>query len=150
MHRASVPDVVVFPDPPLPAIPMIMARSVVGLLDVLGMEWPGTLSDPTGKRCQMCLGIPGRLVERFEKHGARFGLIDFDGITKEVCLEYLPELQIGEYCIVHVGFAISQLDEKEAMESLELMRSLGVLAEELDPAEAERLAALQGGDDSGP
>lgn len=90
----------------------------------------------------MCLGIPGRLVEKFEKHGARFGKIDFDGITKDVCLEYLPELEIGEYTIVHVGFAISQLDEKEAQETLDLMRSLGVLAEELDPVEAERLAAL--------
>lgn len=90
----------------------------------------------------MCLGIPGRLTEKFEKHGARFGSIDFDGITKEVCLEYLPELEIGDYAIVHVGFAISQLDEQEARESLDLMRSLGILAEELDPAEAERLAAL--------
>ena len=97
----------------------------------------------------MCLGIPGRLIEKFEKHGARFGKVDFDGITKDVCLEYLPELELGEYCIVHVGFAISQLDEKEAMESLELMRSLGVLAEELDPKEAERLAAFQAGESPG-
>ncbi len=93
----------------------------------------------------MCLGIPGRLVETFERHGTRFGNIDFDGITKEVCLEYLPDLEIGEYAIVHVGFAISQLDEEEAKESLELMRGLGVLTEELDPAEAERRAAVEAG-----
>ena len=93
----------------------------------------------------MCLGIPGKLVETYEKHGAHLGKVDFDGILKEVCLEYLPDLEIGAYTIVHVGFAITELDEKEALESLELMRSLGVLSEELDPEEAERIAAFQAG-----
>lgn len=93
----------------------------------------------------MCLGIPGKLVETYEKHGALFGKVDFDGIQKEVCMAYLPELPIGAYTIVHVGFAIAQLDEREALESLELMRSLGVLTEELDPLEAERLAAFKAG-----
>jgi hydrogenase expression/formation protein HypC len=93
----------------------------------------------------MCLGIPGNVVERYERDGARFGKVDFDGILKEVCMEYLPDLPIGAYTIVHVGFAISELDEQEALESLALMRSLGVLTEELDPAEAERIAAFQAG-----
>jgi hydrogenase expression/formation protein HypC len=93
----------------------------------------------------MCLGIPGKVVERYERDGARFGKVDFDGILKEVCMEYLPDLPIGAYTIVHVGFAIAELDEQEALESLALMRSLGVLTEELDPAEAERIAAFQAG-----
>ncbi|WP_370326119.1 HypC/HybG/HupF family hydrogenase formation chaperone [Euzebya sp.] len=88
----------------------------------------------------MCLGIPGRIIEIGESDGARMGRVDFDGIVKEVCLEYLPELEVGDYTIVHVGFAITKLDEDSAMETLALMRRQGVLAEELDPAAAERAA----------
>lgn len=89
----------------------------------------------------MCLGIPGQILEVHDVDGTRMGRVDFDGIVKDVCLEYLPQLQVGDYAIVHVGFAITQLDESSAMESLELMRSQGVLEEELDPAAAERAAA---------
>lgn len=91
----------------------------------------------------MCLGIPGRVVEVQERDGARMARVDFDGIVKDVCLEYLPELDVGDYAIVHVGFAISPLDEESAMESLELMRRQGVLEEELDPVAAERAASRQ-------
>jgi hydrogenase expression/formation protein HypC len=87
----------------------------------------------------MCLGMPGRLVERYEKHGARFGKVDFEGVLKEVCLEYLPGLPLGAYCMVHIGFAIEELDETEALENLELMRSLGALGAGFDPAEGERI-----------
>lgn len=97
----------------------------------------------------MCLGIPGRLVDRFDKHGAHFGRIDVVGTVKEVCLEFLPELEVGQYAIVHLGFAISQLDEDEAMETLELMSSLGALAEGLDPAQLRGDAALSRGDGLG-
>jgi hydrogenase expression/formation protein HypC len=97
----------------------------------------------------MCLGIPGRLVERFDKHGAHFGRIDVDGTVKEVCLELLPELEVGQYAIVHLGFAISHLDEDEAMETLELMSSLGALEEGLDPAQLAGDAAVSGGDGLG-
>lgn len=91
----------------------------------------------------MCLGIPGRILEVHERDGARMASIDFDGMVKDVCLEYLPQLRAGDYAIVHVGFAITQLDEDSARESLELMRSQGVLEEELDPGAAERAAARQ-------
>lgn len=79
----------------------------------------------------MCLGIPGKVIEIYEAAGVRMGKVDFDGIVKEVCLAYLPELQVGDYTIVHVGFAITQLDEESALESLKLFRELGAFEEEL-------------------
>ncbi len=79
----------------------------------------------------MCLGIPGKVIEIYEAAGVRMGKVDFDGIVKEVCLAYLPELQVGDYTIVHVGFAITQLDEESALESLKLFRELGAFEAEL-------------------
>ena len=60
------------------------------------------------------------------------GKIDFDGITKSVCLAYVPDIKIGEYALVHVGFAIEKLDEKSALETLQMFREMGVLEEELN------------------
>jgi hydrogenase expression/formation protein HypC len=79
----------------------------------------------------MCLGIPGRVTEIWDVGGIRMGKVNFDGIVKEVCLAYLPELEIGDYTIVHVGFAITRIDEESALESLRLFQSLGMLEEEL-------------------
>ena len=79
----------------------------------------------------MCLAVPGKVIELFEVHGMRMGKMDFDGITKNICLAYVPEIAVGEYAIVHVGFAIEKLDEKSALETLELYRSMGTLGEEL-------------------
>ncbi len=93
----------------------------------------------------MCLGIPGRVLDIYDRGGARMGRVDFDGITKDVCLVYVPEIEVGDYTIVHVGFAITRLDEESALETLDLMRSMGVLETELDPAAAERLATGEAG-----
>lgn len=93
----------------------------------------------------MCLGIPGKVLEKYEVDGALMGKVDFDGIVKDVCLEYVPDIRLGDYTIVHVGFAITQLDEESARETLELMRNMGVLAQELDPEEAERIATREAG-----
>ena len=79
----------------------------------------------------MCLAIPGKVIEKFEESGVQMGKMDFDGITKTICLAYVPDIQIGEYALVHVGFAIEKLDEKSALESLELFRNMGFLEEEL-------------------
>lgn len=84
----------------------------------------------------MCLGIPGKILEIYEQHGARMGKVDFDGIQKEVCLAYLPELEVGDYTIVHVGFAITKLDEDSAKETLALFHEMGVLDEELAAEES--------------
>jgi hydrogenase expression/formation protein HypC len=86
----------------------------------------------------MCLGVPGQVVEISDDgSGVRMGKVDFGGIRKEVCLAYLPEIAVGDYAIVHVGFAITKLDEQSARQTLEAFRELGVLEEELgveDPA----------------
>ena len=79
----------------------------------------------------MCLGVPGKVAEIYERSGLKMGKIDFGGITKEACLEYIPDVQVGEYAIIHVGFAITKLDEKEAQETLALFREMGLLEEEL-------------------
>ncbi len=81
----------------------------------------------------MCLGIPGQITEVYEQSGARMGKVNFGGIVKEVCLEYVPEASVGDYTIVHVGFAITKLDEQSACETLQLFHELGILEEELRP-----------------
>jgi hydrogenase expression/formation protein HypC len=79
----------------------------------------------------MCLGVPGKVIEIYEANGTRMGLVDFGGIRKEACLAYVPEVEIGDYTIIHVGFAITQLDEASAQETLALLQELGTLEEEL-------------------
>lgn len=83
----------------------------------------------------MCLGIPGRVTEKYEQDGVPMGKVDFGGISKEVCLAYVPDIAIGGYTIVHVGFAISELDEASALETLKLFEEMGTLAEELGVGE---------------
>jgi len=78
------------------------------------------------------LGIPGQIVDVDEGGLMRMGKVDFGGVTREVCLAYVPEAQVGDYVIVHVGFAISQVDEAEAHETLRLMAEVGILEGELD------------------
>ncbi|MCA9886940.1 MAG: HypC/HybG/HupF family hydrogenase formation chaperone [Anaerolineae bacterium] len=79
----------------------------------------------------MCLAIPGRITEIYEVAGLQMGKIDFGGITKEACLAYLENPQVGDYTMIHVGFAISKVDEEEAFRTLELLREMGELDEEL-------------------
>ncbi len=79
----------------------------------------------------MCLGVPGKIVDIYEANGLRMGKIDFGGVSREACLEYVPEAQIGDYTVIHVGFAISQLSEEEAQETLQLLREIANLEEEL-------------------
>lgn len=84
----------------------------------------------------MCLGIPGRVLSVSEVHGTRMATVDFGGITKSVCLAYVPEVQVGDYTIVHAGFAITQLDEASALQTLALISELGMIEEELGGGEA--------------
>lgn len=83
----------------------------------------------------MCLAVPGQIVEVRVERGSPMATIDFDGIRKEICLAYLPDMQVGDYAIVHVGFAISKIDETAAKETLEMFRQLGTLQSELDTSE---------------
>ena len=80
----------------------------------------------------MCLGVPGRILETQEDGLVRMGKVDFGGITREICLAYVPEADVGDYVIVHAGFAISRVDEAEAHETLDLLVESGILGLDLD------------------
>ena len=78
----------------------------------------------------MCLGVPGKVLSIEENaHGMAMGTVSFGGVSREVCLAYVPEVKVGEYVIVHVGFAISRVSEEEAAETLKMLRELGELIE---------------------
>jgi hydrogenase expression/formation protein HypC len=83
----------------------------------------------------MCLAVPGQVQEIFEAHGTLMGKVNFGGIVKEICLAYVPDIQVGEYTIVHVGFALQRIDEESARETLATFAELGALEEELGPAD---------------
>lgn len=85
----------------------------------------------------MCLAVPGKIIDVREERGTRMATIDFDGIRKEICLAYLPDIDVGDYAIVHVGFAISRIDEASARETLAIFRELGVVEDELGTDAAE-------------
>jgi hydrogenase expression/formation protein HypC len=78
----------------------------------------------------MCLGIPGKINEVFERDGLRMARVDYGGVIKEACLTYEPEAQVGEYILVHVGFAISRMSDAEAEETLKLIGDLAQFDEE--------------------
>lgn len=84
----------------------------------------------------MCLGVPGRIVEIYDRDGLRMARADFGGVLREVCLEYVPEAGVGDYCIIHVGFAISLVSEGEAQETLRLLQEIASLERESPPEAA--------------
>jgi hydrogenase expression/formation protein HypC len=79
----------------------------------------------------MCLAVPGRVQTVFDADGVRMGKVNFGGVVKEVCLAYLPEADVGDYALVHAGFAISKVDEATAAETLRTFAEMGVLADDL-------------------
>ncbi|MEW6240955.1 MAG: HypC/HybG/HupF family hydrogenase formation chaperone [Chloroflexota bacterium] len=81
----------------------------------------------------MCLAVPGKIVDIFERDGLKMARVDYGGIFRETCLEYVPEAKVGEYCVIHVGFAISLLSETEAQETLALLRDISSLEDEIGP-----------------
>ena len=80
----------------------------------------------------MCLAIPGKLVSLDTDATPKMGKVSFGGITKNVCMEWLPEASVGDYVIVHVGFALSKVDEKEALETIKMIEEMGEGLDELD------------------
>ena len=78
----------------------------------------------------MCLAIPGQVKSIHDDGGTRMGRVDFGGIVKEVCLAYLPEIGVGDYTIVHVGFAISKIDEESALQTIQTFKDMGLWEEE--------------------
>lgn len=77
----------------------------------------------------MCLAIPGKVVSTYDQRGLRMAKVQFGGITREACLEYVPETCEGEYVLVHVGFAISRVDEAEAQRTYQALKDLDQLTE---------------------
>jgi hydrogenase expression/formation protein HypC len=87
----------------------------------------------------MCLGVPGKILQCFESQGLRMARIQFGGIVREACLECVPEARVGDFVLVHVGFAISRMDEEEAARAYRLLEELGQLKEiELGEDESTR------------
>ena len=81
----------------------------------------------------MCLGIPGKIIDIYEANGLMMGKVDFGGVTREACLAYVPEAIIGDYTLIHVGFALSIISEQEARETLELIQQIADLNSEIGP-----------------
>ena len=79
----------------------------------------------------MCLAIPGKILEIDPVTQPKMGNVSFAGIQKRVCIEWVPDVKVGDYVLVHVGFAISTIDEEEALETLRLLAEMGDLADEL-------------------
>lgn len=81
----------------------------------------------------MCLGVPGKIIELYEANGLPMGKIDFGGTVREACLSYVPEANIGDYTVIHVGFAISLISAEEAQATLDMLREMINLEEEIGP-----------------
>ena len=82
----------------------------------------------------MCLGVPGKITEIYEQGGLQMCKVDFGGVVRETCLAYVPEAKVGDYCIVHVGFALNLLSEEEARETMELLQQISDIEAELGPS----------------
>ena len=93
----------------------------------------------------MCLAIPGKVVETYDQSGLRMARVQFGGIVREACLEYVPETQTGEYVLVHVGFAISRVDEAEAERTYQALKDLDQLTE-LDSPVVEEVDEFEAAD----
>jgi hydrogenase expression/formation protein HypC len=76
----------------------------------------------------MCLAVPGKIIEIYENAGLMMGKIDFGGVIREACLAYVPDAKVGDYTIIHVGFALNLLDEAEALETLKLFDDISASA----------------------
>jgi len=95
----------------------------------------------------MCLGIPGQVLSLANASGLRMGKVQFGGIVRDACLEYVPEVTVGDFVIVHAGFAISRVDEEEAARTYQLLEEIGQLAELDQPEVDESGSRAKDGDE---
>jgi len=79
----------------------------------------------------MCLGVPGKIIEIYKENGILMGKVDFGGVIREACLEYVPDAKLGDYTLIHVGFALNHISEQEAQETLDLLRQIADVGDEL-------------------
>jgi len=78
----------------------------------------------------MCLGIPGKIISIYEEQSTKMAKVDFGGVTREVCIEVIPDAKPGDWTIIHAGFALNILDEAEALETLEILNEMAAFTEE--------------------
>ena len=90
----------------------------------------------------MCLAVPGKILETEDCGGSRIGKVQFGGITRQTYLDFVPEAEIGDYVMVHVGFAISRVDAAEAERTYRILEEMGALGEELPPPDPDPPAGL--------
>ena len=79
----------------------------------------------------MCLGVPAKIIELYEKDGLQMARVDFGGVERETCLAYVPDAKVGDYCLVHVGFALNLVSEEEARETMALLKEISDFESEL-------------------
>lgn len=91
----------------------------------------------------MCLAIPGKILDISKKDGVCAGRVEFGGIVNQVCLDFVPEAEVGDYVVVHVGFAISRVDREEAERTYQLLEAMGLLEGELAPPAQEPPETVQ-------
>lgn len=84
----------------------------------------------------MCLGVPGKIISIHYTNELKMGKIDFGGVVREACLAYVPEAQVGDYALIHVGFALNLISESEAQETLALLQEIAELDGEVNPEES--------------
>jgi len=99
----------------------------------------------------MCLAIPGKVLEIDRTTQPTMGTVSFAGIQKRVCIEWVPEVKVGDYVLVHVGFALNTIDEQEALETLKLLSEMGDLAGQLlaqDPDPSDGSPGNDGGEEN--
>ncbi|MDR3577139.1 MAG: HypC/HybG/HupF family hydrogenase formation chaperone [Anaerolineaceae bacterium] len=85
----------------------------------------------------MCLGIPGKIIEIHEQNGLHMCKVDFGGVVRDACIETLPEAAVGDYTIIHAGFALNLLSEEEANLTLDALRELALIEDELNASEQD-------------
>jgi hydrogenase expression/formation protein HypC len=93
----------------------------------------------------MCLAVPGKIISMYTSGTLNMARIDFGGVTREACIEAIPEAQIGDWTIIHAGFALNLLSEEEAQETLTLLRELAAFEDQLEEEELPGLSAAEAG-----
>lgn len=97
--------------------------------------WDRQQSPPPECEHDMCLGVPGRITEIQARDGLKMATVDFGGVLREVCMDYVPEAKVGDYCLVHVGFALNLLTPDDAEETLSLLQEISRF-EQASPGES--------------
>ena len=88
----------------------------------------------------MCLAIPGKVSSLFTDGGVPMGKVDFGGVIKEICLVYVPEIEVGDYALVHAGFAITRINESAAEDTLRTIEEMIKMQDDLDQADRKESA----------